>query len=240
MPVSRRTIAVPSHAAVRRRDSRAGWTGVGRLGVVGLVGMSAAVASAGDEDGVLLKASDLVVTQGTVADIQIRATTVGLVGGFGFNVNPGDLEVSTVRYDGPIFKTSWQGWDSAPSMDVRVDAVCVFTEDQVEAGDHNLVTLEALVPADIPAGTVLPITMTNIQFFNYDFSIPSLDPQNGSITVVRSSDLSDNGVVGPEDIGLMIAAWGPANSKTPADLDANGMVDGRDLGRLIDRWGTGG
>ena len=84
MPISRRTIAVPSHAAVRRRDSRAGWTGLGRLGVVGLVGMSAAVASAGDEDGVLLKASDLVVTQGTVADIQIRATTVGLVGGFGF------------------------------------------------------------------------------------------------------------------------------------------------------------
>lgn len=240
MANSRRPIATPSPAAFECRDARPARAWAGRACVAGLVGMSAAMASAGDDEGVLLKASDLVVTQGTMADIQIRATTVGLVGGFGFNVDPGDLEVTTVRYDGPIFKTSWQGWDNAPSTNVRVDAVCVFTEDQVEAGDHNLVTLETFVPADIPAGTVLPIAMTEVQFFNYDFSIPSLDPQDGSITVVRSSDLSDNGVVGPEDIGLMIAAWGPASPKTSADLDANGMVDGRDLGRLIDRWGTGG
>ena len=209
---------------------------------VALVGLVASVGIAGgdDDDGVLLKASDLVVTQGTVAEIQIRATTVGLVGGFGFNASPDGLEVETVRYDGPIFETSWQGWDSSPSFDVRVDAVCVFTEDQIGPGDHNLVTLEAFVPANIPAGTRLPITLTNVQFFNYDFSIPSLDPQDGSITVVKTSDLSGNGEVGAEDIGLMIAAWGPATPKTSADLDADGVVDGRDLGRLIDRWGTGG
>lgn len=204
------------------------------------LGGVAATAIAGGEDGVLLKASDLVVTQGAVAEIQIRATTVGLVGGFGFNVGPGGLMVDAVRYDGPIFDTSWQGWDSAPSTDVRVDAVCVFTEDQVDPGDHNLVTLEVTIPATLPAGTRLPVDLTNVQFFNYDFTIPSLDPQDGSITVVKTSDLSGNGHVGPEDIGLMIAAWGPATPKSAADLDADGWVDGQDLGRLIDRWATSG
>ena len=199
-------------------------------------------AAMGGDEGVLLKASDANCTRGQTAEVQVRATTIGLVGGFGFNADPVGYDVDLVRYDGPIFETSWQGWDDAPSSNVRVDAVCVFTEDQVDPGDHNLVTLEIPIPADLEPGTVIPVELTNIQFFNYDFSIPSLDPRNGSIKVFRTADLDGSGSVGAADLGLLIAAWGPITKKTgsEADLDGSGAVDGADLGRLIERWASAG
>ncbi len=200
----------------------------------------AVVTAAPGGDGVVLRAANVGCTQGRTAEVQVQAATVDLVGGFGFNVAPGGLQAVDVRYDGPIFDTSWQGWDSAPSSDVRVDAVCVFTEDQVDPGDHNLVTIEVPIPADMPAGTVLPVVLSNVQFFNYDFSIPSLEPQNGSITVYRTADLDGDGVVGSADLGLLLSAWGKAGPASPADLDASGDINGADLGRLVDRWATDG
>lgn len=209
-------------------------------GLVLSVAVLAPMATAGDEEGVVLKVGDELCTQGSVAQVQVRATTIGLVGGFGFNVNPEGFVGTTVRYDGPIFDTSWDGWDNAPADDVRVDAVCVFTEDQVGPGDHNLVTIEVPIPADVPAGTVIPVTLSNIQFFNYDFSIPSLDPRNGSILVLRTADLDGSGSVTAADLGLLIAQWGPAGPKATADFNVDGIVNGFDLGRLIERWGTTG
>ncbi len=205
-------------------------------GLVATISSAAAIAG----DGVILQAATVGCTQGQVAEVQVRATTVGLVGGFGFNASTAPLTASDVRYDGPIFETSWQGWDSAPSSNTRVDAVCVFTEDQVEPGDHNLVTIEVAIPADMPAGTVIPVTLANVQFFNYDFSVPSLDPQDGRITVFRTADLDGDGTVGSGDLGMLLAAWGKAPTGTPADLDADGHVNGEDLGRLVDRWSTEG
>ena len=205
-------------------------------GTLMAVASSASIAG----DGVILQAANVGCTQGQVGEVQIRATTVGLVGGFGFNASTGSLTASDVRYDGPIFETSWQGWDSAPSSNTRVDAVCVFTEDQVDPGDHTLVTIEVPIPADLSAGTVIPVTLSNVQFFNYDFSIPSLEPVDGSITIYRSADLDGDGTVGSGDMGLLLAAWGKASSKTVADLNADGHVNGADLGRLVDRWSTAG
>ncbi len=216
------------------RPSRSG--GCAGAVVLGAMLSAGVVAHAGD--GVVLRAATVGCTQGQTAEVQIRATTVGLVGGFGFNIAPGGLLAADVRYDGPIFETSWQGWDSAPSLDVRVDAVCVFTEDQVDPGDHTLVTIEVPVPADMPAGTVLPVALTNIQFFNYDFTIPTLEPFDGSITVYRTSDLDGDGLVGSSDLGLLLAAWGTVGKNAAADLNADGTVNGADLGRLVDRWGT--
>lgn len=203
-----------------------------------LLTASAAIAMGGD--GTLLKAADMNCTRGQVAEIQIRATTHDLIGGFGFNADPIGYEIQQVRYDGPIFDTSWQGWDTAPGNVVNVSAACVFTEDQVAPGDHNLVTLEVQIPADLAPGTVIPVILTNAEFFNYDFSVAALDPRNGSITVFRTADLDGSGSVGPADLGLMIAEWGPANPKTSSDLDGNGDVNGADLGRLIERWQTQG
>lgn len=191
-------------------------------------------------DGVILKAANTIATQGSIAEVQIRATTTDLIGGFGFNAEPVGYGVSTVRYDGPIFATSWQGWDTSPSADVRVDAACIFTEDQVAPGDHKLVTLEVAIPEDLPAGTVIPVLLTNVQFFNYDFSVPTLLPQDGAIIVTKTSDLDGNGEVGPEDLGSLLASWGPADEDTPGDLNGDFIVDGFDLGRMLDRWGDEG
>ncbi len=191
-------------------------------------------------DGVILMAANTIATQGGTAAVQIRATTTDLIGGFGFNAEPVGFGVSTVRYDGPIFATSWQGWDTAPSADVRVDAACIFTKDQVAPGDHRLVTLEVAIPENLPAGTVIPVLLTNVQFFNYDFSVPTLLPQDGSIIVTKTSDLDGNGEVGPEDLGKLLASWGPADENTPGDLNGDLVVDGFDLGRMLDRWGDEG
>ena len=200
---------------------------------------SATLAMAGDA-GTILKAADMNVTRGQVAEVQIRATTHDLIGGFAFNADAVGYTVQDVRYDGPIFDTSWDGWDNAPTDNVGVQAVCVFTEDQVDPGDHNLVTLEVPIPANAVPGTVIPVNLSNVEFFNYDFSLATLDPRNGSITVHRTADLNGNGSVDPADLGLMIAQWGVANPKSTADLDGSGFVDGADLGRLIERWGTEG
>ena len=194
----------------------------------------------GPEEGVLLQAAHALATRGGTASVQVRAITIDLIGGFGFNASPVGRTVDVVRYDGAIFETSWQGWDNAPSTNVRVDAACIFTEDQVSPGDHNLVTLEVEIPADLPPGTVIPVELTNAQFFNYDFSVPTLIPRDGSITVLGSSDLDGDGTVGAEDLGRLLAAWGPAESDAAADLDGDLVVDGFDLGRLLDRWGGQG
>ena len=192
------------------------------------------------EEGVLLQAANVLVTQGRTASVQVRATTIDLIGGFGFNAAPVGHVVNVVRYDGAIFETSWQGWDTAPSSDVRVDAACIFTKDQVAPGDHNLVTLEVEIPADLEPGTVIPVQLTNAQFFNYDFSVPALIPLDGSITVLKSSDLDANGTVGAEDLGLLLSAWGAADTDTLGDLNGDLVVDGFDLGRLLNQWGGTG
>lgn len=239
----RTTLAVTSLAAVTLASFAMAHERAGRpldtfQSTTGTTGDSKAIERSMPSDGVLLKAADTLATQGRLAEVQIRATTTDLIGGFGFNAEPLGFTVSVVRYDGPIFQTSWQGWDSAPDADVRVDAACIFTEDQVSPGDHNLVTLEVEIPATLPAGTVIPVMLTNAQFFNYDFSVPTLLPESGSITVMRTSDLDGSGLVGPEDLGPLLAAWGAASSDTAADLNGDLVVDGFDLGRMLDRWGS--
>ncbi len=210
------------------------------VGSVPVLAMATASTVAMTGDGTTLKASDMNCTQGQVAEVQIRANTTELIGGFMFNVEAIGQIVDEVRFDGPIFDTSWSGWDTAPGDVVNVSAACVFTEDQVAPGDHNLVTLEVEIPANIAPGTMIPVILSEVEFFNYDFSVPTLDPRNGSITVYRTSDLNGNGIVDPADLGLMIADWGTANAKTLSDLDGSGSVDGADLGRLIERWATTG
>ncbi len=51
-------------------------------------------------------------------------------------------------------------------------------------------------------------------------------------------DLNNDGVVGGDDLGLLLAAWGPCRRGSPCDADFNfdGMVDGADLGLLLAAW----
>ena len=48
-------------------------------------------------------------------------------------------------------------------------------------------------------------------------------------------DLSGDGSVGGEDVGLLLALWG-TNDAT-ADLDGDGTVGGGDVGLLLSGWG---
>jgi alpha-tubulin suppressor-like RCC1 family protein len=48
-------------------------------------------------------------------------------------------------------------------------------------------------------------------------------------------DLNGDASVDGQDLGLLLAAWGPAPSS--ADLNADGAVDGQDLGVLLAKWG---
>ena len=42
-------------------------------------------------------------------------------------------------------------------------------------------------------------------------------------------------MVGPADIGLLIAVWGTAD--VAADLNGDGTVDGYDLAYILGNWG---
>lgn len=50
-----------------------------------------------------------------------------------------------------------------------------------------------------------------------------------------SPDLNGDGFVDGDDLGTLLAAWGPGNG--PADLNRDGFVDGNDLGTLLAAWG---
>ena len=202
--------------------------------------LSPIAAAAGSGGGAILKVSNVNATRGQMVSVPVRAETMDIIGAFGFNATPLGLEVEEVLYNGPIFSNGWNGWDTAPSPNVRVDAACIFTEDQIAPGDHQLVGLTIEVPANLQPGTVIPITLSEVSFFNYDFSVPTLEALDGSIRVFRTSDLNGDGIVTPADLGLMLADWGPVTKSPVADVNGDGVVNGADIGRLLDRWGTEG
>ncbi len=49
------------------------------------------------------------------------------------------------------------------------------------------------------------------------------------------ADINDDGVVDGNDLGTLLAAWGPGTGS--ADLNNDGVVDGNDLGSLLAAWG---
>jgi hypothetical protein len=50
-------------------------------------------------------------------------------------------------------------------------------------------------------------------------------------------DLNADGAVDGADLGILLAAWGPASAGAAADLDRDGTVSGSDLGLLLAQWG---
>jgi hypothetical protein len=54
------------------------------------------------------------------------------------------------------------------------------------------------------------------------------------------ADLNDDGNVDGNDLGLLLAAWGPCptSGTCAADLNDDGNVDGNDLGLLLAAWGA--
>ncbi|MCA9285107.1 MAG: hypothetical protein KDA22_07840 [Phycisphaerales bacterium] len=50
-------------------------------------------------------------------------------------------------------------------------------------------------------------------------------------------DLNHDGIVGAADLGLLLAAWGPAPGCPAADLNGDGVVNGADLALVLAAWG---
>ena len=53
------------------------------------------------------------------------------------------------------------------------------------------------------------------------------------------SDLDADGVVGPTDLAMLLAAWGPCTDPDtcPADLNADTTINAIDLATLLAAWG---
>jgi hypothetical protein len=50
-------------------------------------------------------------------------------------------------------------------------------------------------------------------------------------------DLTQDGAVNGDDLGVLLAAWGKcASASCPADLVPDGEVNGMDLGALLNDW----
>ena len=66
---------------------------------------------------------------------------------------------------------------------------------------------------------------------------PALDADGDGVLDTCSQpspDLNGDGVVNGDDLGILLAAWGPGSG--PADLNLDGAVDGNDLGMLLAAW----
>ena len=52
-----------------------------------------------------------------------------------------------------------------------------------------------------------------------------------------TADLNGDDVVGPADLAMLLAAWGPCDGCCPADLNVDGQVGPVDLATLLGSWG---
>jgi len=66
---------------------------------------------------------------------------------------------------------------------------------------------------------------------------PSLAAALQAAGLYCPGDLSGDGVVGSNDLGMLLAAWGPC-PQCPADLDLDNAVTAADLGLLLGAWGS--
>jgi Lectin C-type domain len=63
-------------------------------------------------------------------------------------------------------------------------------------------------------------------------------PDLCEVPTCRDVDLFRDDVVNGADLGILLAQWGPANSRTVSDINHDGQVNGSDLGTLLAFWGA--
>ncbi|MBC01703.1 MAG: hypothetical protein CMJ34_00160 [Phycisphaerae bacterium] len=61
--------------------------------------------------------------------------------------------------------------------------------------------------------------------------------QRISVTDCSTFDLNGDGVVDANDLGSLIASWGPCGKSCPADFDEDGIVGAADMGLMFSNWG---
>ena len=195
-------------------------------------------ALAGGAEQVTLRLDTVQATPGELVPVSISMETTELVGGFEFTLFAEGNDITEIGWDGPLFSNGWDGWDTLNADNSRtVSAACIFTEDQVAPGEHLLVHAFVQVPEDAQPGTFIAFEASDAWFANYAFEIGDVLVIDGGIEVLPTADLNGDGVVGPEDLGLLLGFWG---TNGVADLNGDSMVDGLDLTMLLAAWGTSG
>ena len=193
---------------------------------------------AGDADQVILRLDTVQAHPGELVPVSISMETTELVGGFDFRLTAEGNDITSIGWDGPLFSSGWTGWDTLNADNSRtVSAACIFTDDQVDPGNHLLINAFVQVPDDAQPGSFITLGATDTWFANYFFDIGEVIVIDGGVQVLRSADFSGDGNVGPEDLGILLGFWG-ANDF--ADLNGDSMVDGQDLSMLLSLWGTSG
>ncbi|MCH8852823.1 MAG: hypothetical protein IID41_09265, partial [Planctomycetes bacterium] len=134
------------------------------------------------------------------------------VGGFAF---------FQVQADGGLLEYQW-----------RKDRVDLIDSERILGSQATLLIIIDVVPED--AG-------------EYDCVVTSVFPSGCStsdaatltVTAGCPADMNDDGVVGPVDLAMLLAAWGPCadSADCPADLNADAAVGPLDLAQLLAAWG---
>ena len=107
------------------------------------------MAMAGDADQVILRLDTVRAQPGELVSVSISMETTELVGGFDFKLSADGNDITGIGWDGPLFSNGWTGWDTLNADNSRtVSAACIFTQDQVDPGDHLLINAFVQVPED--------------------------------------------------------------------------------------------
>ena len=124
----------------------------------------------------------------------------------------------------PLAAINWDG-----TSDIKV---CAF----ITNGGHDFMSNQVLggLPVGSPSiGTGRP-NFALIDGNQYFVISPGSSPDT------CPADLTDDGFVDGNDLGVLLGAWGdcPTKGACPADLNDDAFVDGNDLGLLLAAWGT--
>jgi hypothetical protein len=192
--------------------------------------------------------------------IDLDTFATGTTGSFtGWDVsmsgtNPGFLTVNSVTLSNNVF-VSYEGFppliarldpafEIGPAGPFRTPAggTLSLTDGayRLQANAENIVGFRRVVDGQTRYGWIsiavgndfLSRRVTGIAYEDSGAPIPA-----GARPVQCPSDLNGDGVVDGNDLGILLAAWGPCTN-CPADLNRDGAVDGNDLGTLLAAWGS--
>ena len=180
----------------------------------------------------------------------LRADHLGLYG-YARNTSPvmdASLEATTISYD------RWYS-NSAGNNPMQDNFVVQVSDD----GGASWLSLETVGPSgsevnggwfhkEFMLANVAALELTSQ--FRIRFTASDTDPPSiveAGVDHVRlfafecedpcPADLSGNGDVGPEDLAILLGAWGP-NPSDPADLNGDDQVGAPDLAILLGNWGA--
>ena len=145
-----------------------------------------------------------------------------------------------------------------PQLDLAAPGVSILST--IEPGAYGLKTgtsmaapfvsgtialMRAAAPSIAPRDMAPIVSATAV-----DISVPGFDTRTGfgrldAAAAVREArrraglgDLNGDTAVNGDDLGMLLAAWGPCTYACAADLTDDGAVDGDDLGQLLANWGA--